>query len=106
MELEGRWDDGQLVVNRFPAWGDATDLLELIDVYAEGAPGHFVGPAYDDTTRNVVEGGQMLAQGLVAVSKMLPRQRVTSATMYFPKAAAFDAPLDVDVDVLREGRTF
>ena len=48
----------------------------------------------------------MLAQGLVAVSKMLPRQRVTSATMYFPKAAAFDAPLDVDVDLLREGRTF
>ena len=49
--------------------------------------------------RNVVEGGQMLAQGLVAVSKMLPRQHVTSATMYFPKAAAFDAPLDVDVDL-------
>ena len=45
----------------------------------------------------------MLAQGIVAVSKTLPDQRVTSASMYFPKAAAFDAPLDVDVDVLREG---
>lgn len=108
IELEDRWDGdtGQPVVNRFPAWGDAADLVELIDVYQEGAPGHFVGPAYRDTTRNVVEGGQMLAQGIVAVSKMLPRQRVTSASMYFPKAAAFDAPLDVDVDLLREGRTF
>jgi len=112
IELEDRWDaghsdgTGQPVVNRFPAWGDAADLLELIDVYPEGAAGHFVGPTYRDTTRNVVEGGQMLAQGLVAVSKMLPRQHVTSATMYFPKAAAFDAPLDVDVDLLREGRTF
>ena len=48
----------------------------------------------------------MLAQGIVAASKALPRQRVTQAAMYFPKAAAFDAPLDVDVDLLREGRTF
>ena len=48
----------------------------------------------------------MFAEGLVAASKMLPRQRVTQASMYFPKAAAFDAPLDVVVDVLREGRTF
>ena len=48
----------------------------------------------------------MFAQGLVAASKMLPRQRVTQASMYFPKAAAFDAPLDVVVDVVREGRTF
>ena len=48
----------------------------------------------------------MFAQGLVAVSKMLPRQRVTQASMYFPKAAAFDAPLDVVVDLVREGRTF
>ena len=39
IELEDRWDGdtGQPVVNRFPAWGDAADLLELIDVYPEGA---------------------------------------------------------------------
>src|SRR6478672_11448005 len=107
IELEDRWDGdtGQPVVNRFPAWGDAADLLELIDVYPEGAPGHFVGPSYRDTTRNVVEGGQMLAQGIVAASKSVPDQRVTSAYMIFSKAAAFDAPLDLHVDVLRKGRT-
>jgi uncharacterized protein (DUF427 family)/acyl-CoA thioesterase len=108
IELEDRWpgdDEGAVVTNRFPAWGDAADLLHLIDVEPTG-DGHFVGPAYRDTTRNVVEGGQMLAQGIVAASKTLPRQRVTQASMYFPKAAAFDAPLDLAVDVLREGRTF
>ena len=47
--------------NRFPAWGDASDLLHLIDVEPAG-PSHFVAPPYRDTTRNVVEGGQMLAQ--------------------------------------------
>jgi acyl-CoA thioesterase II len=108
IELEARWpgdDDAMVVRTAFPAWGDASDLLQLIDVQPAG-PGRFVGPAYRDTTRNVVEGGQMLAQGIVAASKTLPRQRVTQAAMYFPKAAAFDAPLDLTVDVLREGRTF
>ena len=95
-----------MVANQFPAWGDAADLLHLIDVAPTGQAGRFVGAPYRDTTRNVVEGGQMLAQGIVAVSKTLPRQRVTQASMLFPKAAAFDAPLDLVVDVLREGRTF
>jgi acyl-CoA thioesterase-2 len=109
IELEDHWpgdDPSSVVVNRFPAWGNASDLLALIDVTPTPQPGHFVGAPYRDTTRNVVEGGQMLAQGIVAASKTLPRQRVTQASMYFPKAAAFDKPLDVHVDVLREGRTF
>ena len=108
IELEDTWpgdDPTAVTTNRFPAWGDAADLLQLIDVQPAGR-GQFVGPRYRDTTRNVVEGGQMLAQGIVAASKTLPRQRVTPASMIFPKAAAFDAPLDLAVDVLREGRTF
>jgi acyl-CoA thioesterase-2 len=109
IELEDHWpgDDAtpHITTNRFPAWGDAAELLHLIDVAPDG-PGRFVGPPHRDTSRNVVEGGQMLAQGIVAASKTLPRQRVTQASMYFPKAAAFDAPLDLTVDVLREGRTF
>jgi uncharacterized protein (DUF427 family)/acyl-CoA thioesterase len=108
IELEDTWpgdDPTAVTVNRFPAWGDASELLALVDVQPDG-PGRFVGLPHRDTTRNVVEGGQMLAQGIVAASKTLPRQRVTQAAMYFPKAAAFDHPLDLEVDVLREGRTF
>ena len=109
VEIEERWpgddDPRALRTRRFPPWGDAGDLLGLIDVQ-ETSPGRFVGPPYPDTPRNVVEGGQMLAQGIVAASKMIPGQRVTSGYMIFSKAASFDDPLDLEVDVLRRGRTF
>lgn len=100
-----RWPDGSEVSTRFPLWGDATELVRLIDVEPAG-DGRFVAPAYGDTPRNVVEGGQLLADAIVAASKAVPGQRVTSASMIFSKAASFDAPLDVDVEVLRGGRTF
>jgi acyl-CoA thioesterase-2 len=108
VELEERWSGdaaGLTTVNRFPTWGDASDLLELIDVGQTG-PGQFVGPAYRDRSRNVVEGGQLLAQAIVAASKSVEGQRVTSAFMTFPKAASFDAPIDLTVETLRAGRTF
>jgi acyl-CoA thioesterase len=54
----------------------------------------------------VVEGGQLLAQAIVAASKSVEGQRVTSAFMTFPKAASFDAPIDLTVETLRAGRTF
>ena len=108
IDLEDRWpgpDSRAVTINRFPTWGDATDLVGLLDVQPAG-PGHFVGPPYRDTSRNVVEGGQLLGQAVVAASKSLPRQRVTSAYMIFSKAATFDAPLDLNVEVLRPGKTF
>lgn len=106
VELETRWserpDDRSL--NRFPAWGDESDLLRLIDVQ-EVEPLHYVGPTYHERTRNVVEGGQLLAQAIVAAAKANPGQRVTSAYATFAKAASFDAPIDVLVEPLRLGRT-
>ncbi|EHI13335.1 DUF427 domain-containing protein [Mycolicibacterium thermoresistibile] len=99
-----RWPDGTVVHTRFPLWGDAAELLRLIDVVPEGD--HFVGPAHGPTQRDVVEGGQLLAEAIVAVSKTLPDQRVTSASMVFCKAASFTKPVDVSVDLLRGGRTF
>jgi acyl-CoA thioesterase II len=87
-----------------PRWGHARDLLRLIDVQPT-SPGHFEGPPYP-TPRNVVEGGQLLADAIVAASKTIPDQRVTAASMIFTRAADFDHPVDVGVDVLRKGRTF
>jgi uncharacterized protein (DUF427 family)/acyl-CoA thioesterase len=98
-------DERDVTVSRVPTWGDAHDLVQLIDVQSKG-PGRFVGPPYRDKTRNVVEGGQFLAQAIVAASKTLPEQRVTSAYMTFPKSASFDAPIDLTVEQLRAGRTF
>jgi acyl-CoA thioesterase II len=99
------WPDGSAVATRFPAWGDAAELIRLMDVQPTGA-GHFTAPAYGDTARDVVEGGQMLGEAIVAASKTLPGQRVTSASMIFSKPASFTAPADLEVEVLRGGRTF
>jgi acyl-CoA thioesterase II len=100
-----RWPDGTNVPAKFPLWGDANELLRLVDVQ-QTDDRRFVGPAHGPTHRDVVEGGQLLADAIVATSKSVPGQRVTSASMIFTKAASFDAPVDVDVDVLRRGQTF
>jgi acyl-CoA thioesterase-2 len=107
VELETRWSDDARAVrtNPFPVWGDQSDLLRLIDAQESG-PNRFVAPGYHERSRNVVEGGQLLAQSIVAASKTVPGQRVTSAFITFPKVASFDDPIDLVVDPLRQGRTF
>ncbi len=106
------------VVHRCPAWGDAADLLRLLDVRAI-AGGRFASPPYPDpplgtffpqlrkkNARLVIEGGQLLGEAIVAASKSVPEQRVTSASMIFSSAARFDAPHEIEVEVLRRGRGF
>ncbi|MEV5652649.1 acyl-CoA thioesterase domain-containing protein [Nocardia sp. NPDC052254] len=87
-----------------PPWNQA-ELIRLMDVRPEGA-GHYLAPAHGPSIRNVVEAGQMLGGAVVAAAKEVAHQRVVSASMIFSRVAAHDAPLDVDVDVLRAGRTF
>lgn len=99
------WPDGSVVAASFPLWGDATELCRVMDVEQVDAR-RFVGPAHGPTRRNVVEGGQLLGEAIVAAAKTFPGQRITSASMIFAKAASFEAPVDVSVDVLRRGRTF
>lgn len=106
------------VITSFPIWGDANDLLDLLDVkpvsenhfvsnpYPNPPIGTFIESMKEKRRRSVVEGGHQLSQAIVAASKTIPNQRVTSASMIFSKAASFDEPLDVKVDVLRGGRNF
>lgn len=103
--LVERWPDGTAVPTKFPLWGDAAELVRLVDVQPIG-DGKFIGPAHGSTRRNVVEGGQLLAEAIVATAKSIPEQRVTSASMVFTKAASFDEPVALAVEVLRQGRTF
>ncbi len=106
VEIETHWDaDPTISTVAFPAWGDEDDLLGLIEAEPSG-PSRFVAPGYHDTTRNVVEGGQLLAQALVAAARTVPEQRLTSAYIAFPKAASFDQPVELAVEPLRLGRTF
>jgi acyl-CoA thioesterase-2 len=106
VEIETRWDgDPTPSTVQFPAWGDEDDLLRLIDVQPSGA-GRYTGVGYHERSRNVVEGGQLLAQALVAASRTVPEQQPVSAYVNFPKAATFDQSIDLSVDLLRSGRTF
>jgi len=108
IEIDEPWPGdppGYVRRRRFPVWGDAAELVRLMDVEPAG-DARFLAPAYGQTTRNVVEGGQMLGEAIVAACKTVPGQRVTSAFMTFSKAAAHDQPQDLAVEVLRSGRTF
>jgi uncharacterized protein (DUF427 family)/acyl-CoA thioesterase len=106
VEVESRWpNEPSGSINRYPIWGDQTDLQTLIDAQPNG-PNRFVAPGHHERSRNVVEGGQLLAQAIVAASKANPDQRVTSAYLTVAKAASFDDPIDLIVDPLRKGRTF
>lgn len=111
-------DGGDVVAYPFPVWGTAADLARLIDVEPDGE-GRFTSPSFPDPPlgtfldipehrrpRQVIEGGHLLGQAIVAASKTVPDQRVVSASMVFTRAARFDAPLSVDVDMLRRGRTY
>ena len=120
VELVQNWsgESGHAVATTLPIWGDAKDLLALLDVkpvadkqftstpYPNPPVGTFIPELKAKRRRSVVEGGHQLSQAIVAASKTIPGQRVTSASMIFSKAATFDEPLDVHVDVLRGGRSF
>jgi acyl-CoA thioesterase II len=113
------WDDDPTssVTYRFPMWGSADALLGLMDVMPLG-DGRFIAPPYPNPPlgtffeqakrlrpRDVIEGGQLLGDIIVAASKSDPTKRLTSAYATFLKAASFDAPIDISLDVLRAGRS-
>ena len=105
VEIRSEWPDGAVSSNRFPAWGDQHDLLTLLDAQPAGVD-RFVAPGYHVRVRNVVEGGQILGQSIVAASRTAPDQRVTWASITFARAAGFDQPIEIEVDRAHRGRTF
>lgn len=111
VEIEERWpDEGKSVTTyQFPVWGDEGDLLEIMDAAPVGL-GKFVLPDFrgdrHQANRDVVEGGQLTGAAIVAATRTIPDQRVIAAHMMFPRAASFGQPVDLEVEVLRQGRTF
>ena len=81
-------------------------LLDLFDVQADG-PDRFIaqtGIAGDDE-RQVVEGTQVLAQAIVAVAKRFPEKSVRSVYAVFAGRSWSAPPVELDVDVVTEGRS-
>jgi hypothetical protein len=48
-------DERDVTTKRFPTWGDASDLVDVMDVRPEG-DGNFTSPARSDWRRPVIEG--------------------------------------------------
>jgi acyl-CoA thioesterase len=89
-------DERDVTVKRFPTWGDASDLVAILDT----------GAVVADRVRPVVEGSQLLAQTIVAAMRETPGRRVVSAHMMFLRAADANQPVEVVLDTLTSGRTF
>lgn len=90
---------------RFPNWGDATDLVEVMDVRPDGDLS-YVSAARADWRRPVVEGSQILGQSIVAASRHAPGRRAVAASMTFTRAADAHAPYHVVLEPVTDGRTF
>jgi acyl-CoA thioesterase-2 len=91
---EVQQDESQATLARF---------LEVLDVEPAGED-RFTGGS-DGGTRKVVDGTQLLAQSIVAVSKRFPEKSVRSAHAVFSRGVNPDVPLDFVLDVVQAGRS-
>jgi acyl-CoA thioesterase II len=82
----------------------AAELVRLMSPEPVG-PGGYRTPAHGPAGRVVVDAGQLLGAAVVAAALELPDQRPTSVSMIFSRVARHDEPIDIDVEVLRRGRT-
>ncbi|MET0727803.1 MAG: acyl-CoA thioesterase domain-containing protein [Acidimicrobiales bacterium] len=94
-----------VTVKRFPTWGDASHLIDMLDVRPDGDR-RYASVTGNDPRRPVVEGSQLLAQAIVAAGRHAPGRRAVSAHMIFLRAADGGQPLELDLEELSAGRTF
>jgi acyl-CoA thioesterase len=98
-------DERDVTIKRFPCWGDATDLVALLDVRPDG-DGRWSGAVHSDGARPVVEGSQLLGEAVVAALRAHPGRRVVSAAMAFTRAADARRPVAIELEPVADGRTF
>jgi acyl-CoA thioesterase len=92
-------------LKRFPAWGDASDLLDMLDVRPAG-DGSYLSTTRGQNQRGVVEASQMLAQSIVAAGRHAPGRRAVHASMIFMRAANVTDPLRFQLKELSGGKSF
>ena len=84
---------------------DTMSVVDLLELRADG-PGRFIAAPHVMNGRRVVEGSQMLAQALVAASRIVPGRRPVSAWMGFLRVADAAATIGLELSELTNGRTF
>ncbi len=95
----------EVTCKRFPNWGDAADLIGLLDVTPDDDL-RYEAAGFSDWRRPVVEGSQILGQAIVAASRHAPGRRAVSASMAFTRAADARSPYAIELDPVSSGRTF
>jgi acyl-CoA thioesterase len=78
-------------------------MVEVFDVEPVGE--HRYHGEHDAGDRAVIDGSQVLAQSIVAATKSCPTKVVRSAHALFVSAVDAAAPIELAVEVVREGRT-
>jgi acyl-CoA thioesterase len=98
-------DPRDVTFKRFPTWGEASELVEMLDV-RPAEDGLYVSTARADHRRPVMEGSQILGQAIVAAGRHAPGRRVVSSQMVFLRAADARYPIEIRLEELSAGRTF
>jgi acyl-CoA thioesterase II len=80
----------------------AEDILRL----EQTGPGTFRSEHRHDNSTGVIFGGQFLAQALLAASRTMSGWPAHSCSAYFLRPGRFDAPIDYQVESVRDGRSF
>lgn len=93
-----------MTAEKRPVWGDASDLLAMLNVRAADGGG-YISTTRGDNQRGVVEGSQMLAQSIVAAGRHAPGRRTVHASMLFLRAANVADPLRFQLEELSNGKT-
>lgn len=91
--------------SELPMWGDVSDLLSLFDLESVSDHG-YRARTYGNDGRNVIEGGHLLGQAIIAASRSVPEQAVISAHGVFSRPATFAHPVSASVELPRKGRSF
>ncbi len=108
VELVDPMGDGNpqaATVKRFPTWGDASQLIDILNITPDGER-RYTGTARASHVRPIVEGSQMLGQAIVAVGRHCPGRRAVSAHMVFTQPADAAQPLSFALEEVSTGRSF
>jgi acyl-CoA thioesterase-2 len=69
-------------------------------------PATFRSEHRHDNSMGAIYGGQFLGQALFAASRTTPGWPAHSCSAYFLRPGKFDAPIDYEVESVRDGRSF
>jgi len=85
-----------------PSSDQVTDAFRLVRTEGNRFRAGSIG---DPTVRDVVYGGQLLAQMILASDEVAEDKDVASIHAVFARSARLSSPIEVDVDVIHDGRT-